>query len=188
MGDFLQSNTEESCSSYNMLKIARNLYRWTKDVYADYYERTLTNGVLSIGGTKPGVMIHIPTRSSGVDYSEGEEVKLKCKSDGGGDSSDGTMLLFNKAVSFVAGKGLKQYHPISFIAKGLNRSYLMEPIHSFADEFTMWASIHNEVVKEKMDAIVGNLSLCQKKMMNTGYLSAFPTELFDRLEALHEFV
>ncbi|KAI9114790.1 hypothetical protein K1719_014488 [Acacia pycnantha] len=78
-----------------------------------------------------------------MGYNEGEEVKLKCKSDGGGDSSDGTTLLFNKAVSFVAGKGLKQYHPISFIAKGLNRSYLMEPIHSFADELcTPYLNIH----------------------------------------------
>ncbi|XP_028796140.1 uncharacterized protein LOC114751645 [Neltuma alba] len=78
---------------------------------------------------------------SGVDYSEGEEVKLKCKS---ADSSNGTSTtLFNKAVSFVAAKGLKEYHPISFIAKGLNTSYLMEPIHSFADDFyTPYLNIH----------------------------------------------
>ncbi|XP_054797651.1 uncharacterized protein LOC129302797 [Prosopis cineraria] len=78
---------------------------------------------------------------SGVDYSEGEEVKLKCKS--GSSDINGTATLFNKAVSFVAGKGLKEYHPISFIAKGLSRSYLMEPIHSFADDiYTAYLDIH----------------------------------------------
>lgn len=37
------------------------MFRWTKEVaYADYYERALTNGVLSIQrGTEPGVMIYM---------------------------------------------------------------------------------------------------------------------------------
>ncbi|GAU50763.1 hypothetical protein TSUD_290750 [Trifolium subterraneum] len=53
--------TEESCSTYNMLKVSRHLFRWTKEAtYADYYERALTNGVLSIQrGTDPGVMIYM---------------------------------------------------------------------------------------------------------------------------------
>ncbi|XP_026425891.1 uncharacterized protein LOC113322086 isoform X1 [Papaver somniferum] len=57
----LKRENEESCTTYNMLKVSRNLFRWTKEVaYADYYERALTNGVLSIQrGTDPGVMIYM---------------------------------------------------------------------------------------------------------------------------------
>ncbi|KAG2499166.1 hypothetical protein HYH03_002747 [Edaphochlamys debaryana] len=39
--------TQETCTQYNMLKIARSLFRWTGEVkYADYYERALLNGIL----------------------------------------------------------------------------------------------------------------------------------------------
>ncbi|KAI3935243.1 hypothetical protein MKW98_018432 [Papaver atlanticum] len=57
----LERDTEESCTTYNMLKVSRNLFRWTKEtVYADYYERAFTNGVLSIQrGTDPGIMIYM---------------------------------------------------------------------------------------------------------------------------------
>lgn len=55
------TENEESCTTYNMLKVSRHLFRWTKEIaYADYYERALTNGVLSIQrGTDPGVMIYM---------------------------------------------------------------------------------------------------------------------------------
>ncbi|PIN10769.1 hypothetical protein CDL12_16636 [Handroanthus impetiginosus] len=61
MADTLQSENEESCTTYNMLKVSRHLFRWTKEMaYADYYERALTNGVLSIQrGREPGVMIYM---------------------------------------------------------------------------------------------------------------------------------
>ncbi|KAJ8640885.1 hypothetical protein MRB53_017579 [Persea americana] len=57
----LETENEESCTTYNMLKVSRNLFRWTKEMaYVDYYERALTNGVLSIQrGTEPGVMIYM---------------------------------------------------------------------------------------------------------------------------------
>ncbi|KAF8396116.1 hypothetical protein HHK36_017728 [Tetracentron sinense] len=57
----LQTENEESCTTYNMLKVSRHLFRWTKEMaYADYYERALTNGVLSIQrGREPGVMIYM---------------------------------------------------------------------------------------------------------------------------------
>ncbi|KAL8156444.1 uncharacterized protein LOC141689362 [Apium graveolens] len=60
LASYLQTETEESCTTFNMLKVARHLLRWTKDtVYADYYERAITNGVLSIQrGVEPGVMIY----------------------------------------------------------------------------------------------------------------------------------
>jgi DUF1680 family protein len=40
-------NTEETCTTYNMMKIARYLFRWTGNPrYADYYERAVSNGML----------------------------------------------------------------------------------------------------------------------------------------------
>ncbi|XP_028112581.1 uncharacterized protein LOC114310689 isoform X1 [Camellia sinensis] len=47
----------------------------------------------------------------------------------------------------------------------------------------MWASTHNDTLKEKMSALVNALSACPDKM-GTRYLSAFPPELFDCFEAI----
>lgn len=47
----------------------------------------------------------------------------------------------------------------------------------------MWASTHNDALKEKMSAVVSALSDCQNEI-GSGYLSAFPSELFDRFEAI----
>ncbi|KAL5708128.1 hypothetical protein ACHQM5_018956 [Ranunculus cassubicifolius] len=57
----LKTENEESCTTYNMLKVSRHLFRWTTEMaYADYYERALTNGVLGIQrGRDPGVMIYM---------------------------------------------------------------------------------------------------------------------------------
>ncbi|XVE78851.1 hypothetical protein DITRI_Ditri14bG0011300 [Diplodiscus trichospermus] len=64
----LETENQESCTTYNMLKVSRHLFRWTKEVaYADYYERALTNGVLGIQrGTEPGVMIYMLPQGRGV--------------------------------------------------------------------------------------------------------------------------
>lgn len=43
------ASTQESCTQYNMLKIARALFTWTGDpALADYYERAILNGVIGI--------------------------------------------------------------------------------------------------------------------------------------------
>lgn len=55
--------------------------------------------------------------------------------------------------------------------------------HYLSASALMWASTHNESLKEKMSAVVSALSACQKEI-GSGYLSAFPTQQFDRLEAL----
>jgi hypothetical protein len=63
----------DTCLS-NYVQISRNLFRWTKAIeYADYYERALINGVLSIQrGSDPGVMIYMlplaPGQSKAVSY------------------------------------------------------------------------------------------------------------------------
>jgi len=41
--------TQEICTQYNVLKIARSLFTWTGDVkYADFYEQALVNGILGV--------------------------------------------------------------------------------------------------------------------------------------------
>ncbi|KAH9289961.1 hypothetical protein KI387_034078, partial [Taxus chinensis] len=74
LGSTLSTENEESCTTYNMLKVARHLFRWTKGMsYADYYEHALVNGVLGIQrDNEPGVMIYMlplaPGGSKAVSY------------------------------------------------------------------------------------------------------------------------
>ena len=89
------SSNEETCATYNLLKVSthlsslitvrvtqnpelawlqvsRNLFRWTKEAkYADHYERLLINGIMgNQRGTQPGVMLYFlpmgPGRSKSV--------------------------------------------------------------------------------------------------------------------------
>eukprot|EP00041_Stephanoeca_diplocostata_P030284 m.912521 g.912521 ORF g.912521 m.912521 type:complete len:893 (+) comp23727_c0_seq18:76-2754(+) len=47
MGDYLNADTEESCTQYNILKVARHLFEWTGDSHlGDFYERAILNGIL----------------------------------------------------------------------------------------------------------------------------------------------
>jgi hypothetical protein len=53
IGDLLTKNSEESCASYNMLKLTKELYQYQpKAAYMDYYERTVTNHTLAAGDKK----------------------------------------------------------------------------------------------------------------------------------------
>ncbi|KAL8233597.1 hypothetical protein R6Q59_019697 [Mikania micrantha] len=69
----LETENEESCTTYNMLKVSRILFRWTKEMaYADYYERALTNGVLSIQrGKEPGIMLYMLPLGPGMSKAAG---------------------------------------------------------------------------------------------------------------------
>ncbi|KAL9233642.1 hypothetical protein vseg_008612 [Gypsophila vaccaria] len=66
--------SEESCTTYNMLKVSRNMFRWTKDAkHADYYERALTNGIIGISrGTEPGRMIYMLPLGHGVSKGKSQ--------------------------------------------------------------------------------------------------------------------
>lgn len=55
--------------------------------------------------------------------------------------------------------------------------------HYMSATAQMWASTHNETLKAKMSALVSALKECQDAI-GSGYLSAFPSELFDRFEAV----
>ncbi|XP_051199496.1 uncharacterized protein [Lolium perenne] len=72
LAETLTTENEESCTTYNMLKVSRHLFRWTKEItYIDYYERALINGVLSIQrGRDPGVMIYMLPQGPGKSKAE----------------------------------------------------------------------------------------------------------------------
>lgn len=43
------TETEETCTQYNILKVARYLFRWSgAPSYADFYERTILNGLFGV--------------------------------------------------------------------------------------------------------------------------------------------
>eukprot|EP01046_Picozoa_sp_COSAG06_P055484 COSAG06_NODE_10212_length_1725_cov_3.840461_2_plen_82_part_00 len=47
MGSQLNADTEESCTQYNILKVARHLFKWTaSSSLGDFYERAIMNGII----------------------------------------------------------------------------------------------------------------------------------------------
>ena len=74
---------------------------------------------------------------SGTNYKSGTSIKLKCLSES--DSSDED---YNKATSFILKEGISEYDPISFIAKGMKRNFLLTPLLSLRDEsYTVYFNI-----------------------------------------------
>ena len=61
----LSGYTEESCCTYNMQKLTRLVYGWTADPrLADYYERTLYNGILGVQHPADGdKLYYLPLQS-----------------------------------------------------------------------------------------------------------------------------
>ncbi|KAL5972288.1 hypothetical protein ACLOJK_041541 [Asimina triloba] len=55
--------------------------------------------------------------------------------------------------------------------------------HYLSASAKMWASTHNDSLHNRMSAVVSVLHKCQKAI-GTGYISAFPDEQFDSLEAI----
>lgn len=55
--------------------------------------------------------------------------------------------------------------------------------HYLSASALMWASTHNKSLQEKMNALIRALKECQMSI-GSGYLSAFPSEFFDRFEAI----
>ena len=59
LANTLVSNNQETCTSYNMLKVTRDLIGWTGDPkYADFYERLYFNGILPAQRPDNGMMIY----------------------------------------------------------------------------------------------------------------------------------
>ena len=76
---------------------------------------------------------------SGIDYNSGTSIKLKSLSESGSSDED-----FNKATSFILKEGISQYHPISFVAKGMKRNFLLTPLLGLRDEsYTVYFNIQD---------------------------------------------
>lgn len=55
----LSQDNQESCTTYNMLKVTRYLFRWTADpAYADFYERAFFNGILGTQDPRSGMLVY----------------------------------------------------------------------------------------------------------------------------------
>lgn len=76
-------------------------------------------------GTKPGCFL-----VTGTNYSAGTRIEVNCKS-----SLESIGGILEQAASFSRTDPLRQYHPISFVAKGMARNFLLEPLYSLRDEF-----------------------------------------------------
>jgi hypothetical protein len=62
----LGDHTQETCCTYNMLKLTRHLFCWQPEArYADYYERALYNSILGTQDPATGMMMYFVTLGSG---------------------------------------------------------------------------------------------------------------------------
>ena len=62
----LSPDSQESCCTYNMLKLTRHLFMWDpQPVYADYYERALYNSILSTQDPETGMMMYFVALNPG---------------------------------------------------------------------------------------------------------------------------
>ncbi len=66
LADQLGAHTQETCCTYNMLKLTRHLFAWEPDAaYMDYYERSLINSILATQDPDTGMMMYFVTLASG---------------------------------------------------------------------------------------------------------------------------
>ncbi|KAH9790046.1 proline-tRNA ligase (DUF1680) [Citrus sinensis] len=132
----LSAETEESCTTYNMLKVSRYLFKWTKQVtYADYYERALTNGVLGIQrGTEPGVMIYMLPLSPGSSKAKSYH--------GWGDAFDSFWCCYGTGIESFAKLGDSIYFEQEGKGPGV---YIIQYISSTFDWKAGQIVIHQNV-------------------------------------------
>lgn len=66
MGETGNPQTAETCNEYNMLKLARELFKLTHDVaYADYYENTFLNTIVSSQNPETGMTTYFQAMAPG---------------------------------------------------------------------------------------------------------------------------
>jgi DUF1680 family protein len=62
----LGDHTQETCCTYNMLKLTRHLFSWEpRAEYMDYYEEALVNSILSTQDPKTGMMMYFVPLAAG---------------------------------------------------------------------------------------------------------------------------
>jgi uncharacterized protein len=66
LADQLGDHTQETCCTYNMLKLTRHLLAWDPQArYGDYYEQALINSILSTQDPATGMMMYFVPLASG---------------------------------------------------------------------------------------------------------------------------
>ncbi|MCF7972479.1 MAG: glycoside hydrolase family 127 protein [Phycisphaerae bacterium] len=66
LADQLGDNTQETCCTYNMLKLTKHLFTWSPEArYGDYYERALINSILSTQNPRDGMMMYFVPLATG---------------------------------------------------------------------------------------------------------------------------
>jgi len=81
--------------------------------------------------------ISLKTKDGCFVYTSDVDVKLNCETGSLDDE-------FKVAASFIWNKGLRQYHPMSFVVKGVRRSYVLEPLLGLRDEtYNVYFNITN---------------------------------------------
>lgn len=66
MAGELSNATHETCCTYNMLRLTRQLFTWNPEAeYADYYERGLFNGILATQDPETGMLMYYVPMASG---------------------------------------------------------------------------------------------------------------------------
>ncbi len=66
LADQLSVESQESCCTYNMLKLTRHLFAWhPKAEYMDYYERNLINGILATQDPDTGMCMYYVSMEPG---------------------------------------------------------------------------------------------------------------------------
>lgn len=89
-----------------------------------------------VNGDKGTVRLEAQTEEGCFVSNSGEMVNLRCDSGGSDDE-------FLKATTFVIRDGISHYHPISFVAKGLRRNFLLQPLFGLRDEhYTVYFNIY----------------------------------------------
>ena len=76
-----------------------------------------------------------PETNGGCFVTTDGGVKLSCSGSG---------AAFSQAASFIVQEGVRKYNPISFVAKGANRDFLLEPLFTFKDlPYTVYFNFQN---------------------------------------------
>jgi len=99
----LGANTAETCNTYNMLKLARALYRWRPDaLLGDYYERALWNHILASQAPEDGRVLYYLTLRPGGQKSFMDDHAFTCCSGTGMENH----ARYNENIFFYSDQAL----------------------------------------------------------------------------------
>lgn len=93
------------------------------------------NVVPGLAGAPGSVSLELASRPGCFLVGGGEKVQVGCAGGAQQKRGDGGGAWFRRAASFARGEPLRRYHPMSFAARGVRRSFLLEPLFTLRDEF-----------------------------------------------------